>query len=52
MSEQFVGTMPVRERHHFGVGGLEAWLAANMPGFEGPLQVEQFKGGQSNRPAC
>jgi aminoglycoside phosphotransferase (APT) family kinase protein len=48
MSEQFVGTMPVQERHRFDVGGLEAWLAANMPGFEGPLQVEQFKGGQSN----
>jgi aminoglycoside phosphotransferase (APT) family kinase protein len=48
MSEQFVGTMPVQERHRFDVGGLEAWLTANMPGFEGPLQVEQFKGGQSN----
>ena len=48
MSEQFVGTMPVQERHRVDVGGLEAWLAANMPGFEGPLEVEQFKGGQSN----
>ncbi|MEQ1683745.1 MAG: phosphotransferase [Burkholderiaceae bacterium] len=48
MSEQFVGTMPVQERHRFDVGGLEAWLTANMSGFAGPLQVEQFKGGQSN----
>ena len=48
MSEQFVGTMPVQERHRVDVGGLEAWLAANMPGVEGPLEVEQFKGGQSN----
>ncbi len=23
-------------------------MAANVPGFEGPLSVEQFKGGQSN----
>lgn len=48
MSEQFVGTMPVQGRHRFDVGGLEAWLAANMPGFKGPPQVEQLKGGQSN----
>jgi aminoglycoside phosphotransferase (APT) family kinase protein len=48
MSEQFVGTMPVQERHRFDVGGLETWLTAKMRGFEGPLQVEQFKGGQSN----
>ena len=48
MSEQFVGTMPVQERHRFDVPALEAWLARHMPGFVGPLQVEQFKGGQSN----
>ena len=48
MSEQFVGTMPVQERHRFDVAALQAWLAQNMPGFAGPLQVEQFKGGQSN----
>ncbi|MBU6437857.1 MAG: phosphotransferase family protein, partial [Betaproteobacteria bacterium] len=27
---------------------LEAYLQANLPGFAGPLSVEQFKGGQSN----
>ncbi len=27
---------------------LEAWLAAQVPGFAGPLTVEQFNGGQSN----
>ncbi len=48
MSEQFVGTMPVQDRHRFDVAALEAWLATNMAGFSAPLQVEQFKGGQSN----
>ena len=48
MSEQFVGTMPVQERHRFDVAALEAWLVQHMPGFAGPLQVEQIKGGQSN----
>ncbi len=27
---------------------LEAFLAARLPGFEGPLRLRQFKGGQSN----
>src|SRR5690349_1322563 len=27
---------------------LSAWLAAHVPGFAGPLSIEQFKGGQSN----
>jgi len=50
MSEQdrFVGTMPVQERHRFDVGQLEAWLKANVEGYKGPLEVQQFKGGQSN----
>ena len=44
----FVGTMPVSERHRFDVAALEAWLRDNLPGFKGPLEVEQFRGGQSN----
>jgi aminoglycoside phosphotransferase (APT) family kinase protein len=48
MSDQFVGTMPVAERHRFDVARLEAYLADRIPGFRGPLSVEQFKGGQSN----
>ncbi len=50
MSEQerFVGTMPVQERHRFDVGQLEAWLKTNVEGYRGPLEVQQFKGGQSN----
>ncbi len=44
----FVGTMPISERHRFDVAALEAWLHDHLPEFKGPLQVEQFRGGQSN----
>ncbi len=27
---------------------LDRWLQVNLPGYTGPLQVEKFKGGQSN----
>lgn len=30
------------------VAALEAWLAAHVAGFAGPLTVGQFNGGQSN----
>ena len=46
--DHFVGTRPVTGTHAFDVAVLERWLVANMPGFEGPLSVEMFKGGQSN----
>ncbi len=48
MSEQFVGTMPVQERHRFDAAALEGFLRSHVEGFSGPLAVEQFKGGQSN----
>jgi len=48
MSEGFVGTGAVQERHRFDVARLEAFLAARIAGFAGPLDVVQFKGGQSN----
>jgi aminoglycoside phosphotransferase (APT) family kinase protein len=48
MSEGFVGTSAVQERHRFDVARLEAFLAARIAGFAGPLDVAQFKGGQSN----
>ena len=56
--DHFVGTRPVTGTHAFDVQALEAWLHANMSGFQGPLTVEMFKGGQSNptykliTPAC
>ncbi len=46
--DHFVGTRPVTGTHAFDVKALEAWLSAHMHGFEGPLSVEMFKGGQSN----
>jgi aminoglycoside phosphotransferase (APT) family kinase protein len=48
MSEAFGGTTAVQERHRFDVARLEAFLAERIPGFAGPLAVEQFRGGQSN----
>ena len=45
---EFVGTMEVQERHRFDVDRLARYLAARIDGFSGPLQVEQFRGGQSN----
>jgi hypothetical protein len=36
------------KRTAFDTGRLAAWLKAHVEGFSGELQVEQFKGGQSN----
>jgi aminoglycoside phosphotransferase (APT) family kinase protein len=38
----------VAARHAFDLGALERWLAANLPGFQGPAEVTQFSDGQSN----
>jgi len=48
MHDDFIGTMPVTERHRFDIASLERYLRAHMAGFSGRLEVEQFKGGQSN----
>ncbi len=48
MHDDFVGTMPVQERHSFDVPALERYLRGHVEGFPGSLEVEQFKGGQSN----
>jgi len=52
MSEDFAaancGTDPVREGYRFDEGRLAAWMTANVEGYAGPLEVRQFKGGQSN----
>ena len=39
---------PVRAAHQLDEGKLQAWLQDNVEGYDGPLQVMQFKGGQSN----
>ncbi len=38
----------VREAHRFDEVALERWLGEHVEGFEGPMVVRQFKGGQSN----
>lgn len=43
-----LGTTAVRDSHAFDMAALSAWMATNVPGFAGPLTIEQFKGGQSN----
>ena len=41
-------TKPVEQRLQFDSVALERYLAAHIEGLRGPLQVEQFEGGQSN----
>jgi aminoglycoside phosphotransferase (APT) family kinase protein len=47
-SAQNKGTMPVRDGLGFDTGPLRAWMEREVAGFDGPLAVEQFRGGQSN----
>jgi aminoglycoside phosphotransferase (APT) family kinase protein len=42
------GTKEVAESHRFDESRLAAWMQANVEGYQGPLEVRQFKGGQSN----
>ena len=46
--EANAGTKPVAESHQFDTAALQAYLQGRLEGFNGPLTVEQFKGGQSN----
>jgi aminoglycoside phosphotransferase (APT) family kinase protein len=46
--EQFIGTMPVAEKQRFDLASLDAYLRSHVDGYGGALEVEQFKGGQSN----
>jgi len=42
------GTRDVSERLRFDQRALEAWLQTHVADFAGPLEISQFKGGQSN----
>ncbi len=42
------GTAPMRDPLGDDERLLARWMEANVQGFQGPLRVEQFKGGQSN----
>jgi aminoglycoside phosphotransferase (APT) family kinase protein len=46
--DENLGTTPVRAGYAFDETALAAWMRENVDGFAGPIQVEQFKGGQSN----
>ena len=46
--EHFTGTKAMADSHAFNVQALQTHLERHLPGFAGSLQVEQFKGGQSN----
>ncbi len=48
MHDEFVGTMPVQEKHRFDEGSLAQYMREHVDGFSGDLSVTQFKGGQSN----
>jgi aminoglycoside phosphotransferase (APT) family kinase protein len=42
------GFTEVGDRHRFDEAALADWMARTIPDFAGPLDVHQFKGGQSN----
>ena len=46
--EHFSGTMPVAARQQFSIDALGSWMTTHIDDFAGPIQLEQFKGGQSN----
>jgi aminoglycoside phosphotransferase (APT) family kinase protein len=46
--EAFSGTGPVRSGYELNAQALEKYMAGHVKGFQGPLEVRQFKGGQSN----
>ena len=48
MSDSATDLTPVRAGHEFDQQALLAFMKANVAGFEGPMTVRQFDGGQSN----
>ena len=40
--------VPVLDRHRFDEAALARHLRGRLPGFDGPVEVRQFQGGQSN----
>ncbi|MBI3094808.1 MAG: phosphotransferase [Rhodocyclales bacterium] len=48
MSNAHTGTRPVTEKDGLDTARLAAWMREHVEDFAGDLQVEKFKGGQSN----
>jgi aminoglycoside phosphotransferase (APT) family kinase protein len=46
--DAFAGVKAVEARFALDAARLSAWMGQNVQGFDGPLTVAQFKGGQSN----
>ncbi|MEP6559310.1 MAG: phosphotransferase [Burkholderiales bacterium] len=46
--DDFVGTRAVAAEHAIDPAVLSGWMQQHVEGFAGPLQIEMFKGGQSN----
>jgi aminoglycoside phosphotransferase (APT) family kinase protein len=46
--DRYTGTRPMASSHAFDVAALQQHLSQHLDGFAGPLEVTQFKGGQSN----
>ena len=46
--QQNTGTRDVADALSFDAAQLEGWMESHVEGFRGPLDVQQFKGGQSN----
>ena len=47
-SDVFNGTEPPPEHLRFEPDRLREWVAGRLPGFDGPIGIGKFKGGQSN----
>ena len=47
-TEANTGTREVSERLRFDTAALDRWLAEHVPDHDRPIEVSQFKGGQSN----
>ena len=48
MSSPAAGLRPPPAQHAFDTARLAAWMQAHVAGFVGPIEVQQFAGGQSN----
>jgi aminoglycoside phosphotransferase (APT) family kinase protein len=46
--EANAGTTSVRDEYRLDEAALSRWMQRHVPDFLGPIEVEQFKGGQSN----
>jgi aminoglycoside phosphotransferase (APT) family kinase protein len=46
--EEYTGVQPIEERHRIDEASLDRWMQQHVEHYMGPLNVLQFKGGQSN----